>query len=174
MYQKILVPVDGSPTSAHGLDEAIRLAKLTGGRIRLIHVTDELSAGFAMECYAGSGDWLTIVRENGSNLLSMLTATVKAAGVPADAVLFNGLTATVQSFVSAEATSWKAELIVLGTHGRRGVQRAFLGSSAEQILRHSPTPVLLVRAPELPDTASTSASGQTLHAKLPSAALPSG
>lgn len=68
MYQKILVPIDGSATSARGLEEAIRLAQLTGGQLRLVHVTDELSAGFAMECYAGSGDWLTTVRENGANL----------------------------------------------------------------------------------------------------------
>lgn len=172
MYQKILVPVDGSLTSTRGLDEAIQLAKLTGGRIRLIHVTDELSAGFAMECYAGSGDWLTVVRENGTKLLNMLTATVKEAGIPADAALFDGLTATVQSFVTAEAISWGAELIVLGTHGRRGIGRAFLGSSAEQVLRHSPVPVLLVRAPALADTASDpTASRPTMHTQLPSAAL---
>lgn len=173
MYQKILVPVDGSPTSARGLDEAIRLARLTGGQLRLIHVTDELSAGFAMECYAGTGDWLAIVRENGTKLLEASTATVKAAGVPVDSVLFDGFAATVQSLVTTEATNWGADLIVLGTHGRRGVGRAFLGSSAEQVLRCSPVPVLLVRAPELPETPvkTTAASGQTPHAKLPSAAL---
>ncbi|MBC7394588.1 nucleotide-binding universal stress UspA family protein [Variovorax sp. GrIS 2.14] len=172
MYQKILVPIDGSATSARGLEEAIQLAKLTGGRLRLIHVTDELSAGFAMECYAGTGDWLTIVRENGSKLLEVATATVKAAGVPVDSVLLDGLAATVQLLVTTEATSWGADLIVLGTHGRRGVGRAFLGSSAEQVLRCSPVPVLLVRAPELADTpVSAAAASQTVHLKLPSAAL---
>lgn len=172
MYQKILVPIDGSATSARGLEEAIRLAQLTGGQLRLVHVTDELSAGFAMECYAGSGDWLTTVRENGANLLQAAAATVKAAGVPVDSVLLDGLAATVELLVTTLATAWGADLIVLGTHGRRGVGRAFLGSSAEQVLRHSPVPVLLVRAPEVPDTATnTAASSQTTHAKLPSAAL---
>ena len=172
MYQKILVPIDGSATSARGLEEAIQLAKLTGGRLRLIHVTDELSAGFAMECYAGSGEWLTVVRENGAKLLEVATATVKAAGVPVDSVLLDGLAATVELLVTTQATSWGADLIVLGTPGRRGVGRAFLGSSAEQVLRHSPVPVLLVRAPELPDTPKkTAASSQTVHVKLPSAAL---
>ena len=172
MYQKILVPVDGSATSARGLEEAIRLAQLTGGRIRLIHVTDELSTGFAMECYAGSGDWLTIVRENGTKLLEVATATVEAAGVPVDSVLLDGLAATVQWLVTTQATSWGADLIVLGTHGRRGVGRAFLGSSAEQVLRNSPVPVLLVRAPDVADVAVKAAvSSQAVHTKLPSAAL---
>ena len=172
MYQKILVPIDGSATSARGLEEAIRLAQLTGGQLRLVHVTDELSAGFAMECYAGSGNWLTTVRENGDGLLKAATATVKAAGVPVDSVLLDGLAATVELLVTTLATSWGADLIVLGTHGRRGVGRAVLGSSAEQVLRHSPVPVLLVRAPEVPDTATnTAASSHTTHAKLPSAAL---
>ncbi|CAN5910303.1 universal stress protein [soil metagenome] len=172
MYQKILVPIDGSATSARGLEEAIRLAKLTGGRIRLIHVTDELSAGFAMECYAGSGDWLTTVRENGTKLLEVATATVEAAGVPVDSVLLDGLAATVQLLVTTQATSWGADLIVLGTHGRRGVGRAFLGSSAEQVLRCSPVPVLLVRAQDIAEVAvKATVPSQVVHTKLPSAAL---
>jgi nucleotide-binding universal stress UspA family protein len=59
MYQKILVPIDGSSTSRAGLREAIRLAQLSGGRLRLVHVIDELSFALVMDAYGGyTGDWL--------------------------------------------------------------------------------------------------------------------
>lgn len=147
MYQRILVPVDGSPTSNHGLEEAIRLAAMTQGRLRLIHVIDELSFAFTMDAYAGqAGNWRSALRENGTQILEDARATVAAAGIEVDTVLHDNLAGTVHELVTAEAAQWPADLIVLGTHGRRGVRRLVLGSSAEHILRQAPVPVLLVRA----------------------------
>jgi len=149
MYQRILVPVDGSSTSAHGLGEAIRLAELTGGRLRLMHVIDELSFALAMDAYAGhSGDWLQELRNAGTQLLEEGKAKAAAAGVEADSVLCDNFRGAVSDRVTAEAASWPADLIILGTHGRRGLGRMVMGSSAEQILRTANVPVLLVRAPE--------------------------
>ena len=149
MYQRILVPVDGSSTSAHGLGEAIRLAKLAGGRLRLMHVIDELSFALAMDAYAGhSGDWLQELRNAGTQLLEEGKAKAAAAGVEADSVLCDNFRGAVPDRVTAEASSWPADLIVLGTHGRRGLGRMVMGSSAEHILRTANVPVLLVRAPE--------------------------
>jgi nucleotide-binding universal stress UspA family protein len=149
MYQQILVPIDGSPTSRHGLDEAIRVAKLTQGRLRLLHVIDELSFALAMDAYAGyAGDWLNVLRENGRRLLDEAAATAQAAGIEADQVLCDSFAGSVHQVVNAEAAKWPADLIVLGTHGRRGVGRVVMGSSAEHILRYASVPVLLVRAPE--------------------------
>jgi nucleotide-binding universal stress UspA family protein len=149
MYQRILVPVDGSSTSAHGLGEAIRLAGLTGGRLRLMHVIDELSFALAMDAYAGhSGDWLQELRNAGTRLLEEGKAKAAAAGVEADSVLCDNFRGAVPDRVTAEAASWPADLIVLGTHGRRGLGRMVMGSSAEHILRTANVPVLLVRAPE--------------------------
>jgi len=62
-------------------------------------------------------------------------------------VLVEDMTARVADLVTEQARAWKADLIVIGTHGRRGVDRFLLGSDAEQILRIAPAPVLLVRAP---------------------------
>ncbi|KAG1247145.1 hypothetical protein G6F57_021886 [Rhizopus arrhizus] len=73
--------------------------------------------------------------------------TVKAAGVDADTVLYENLDRTVQQRVLDESLAWKADLIVIGTHGRRGASRLVLGSSAEGIMRGASVPVLLVRAP---------------------------
>ncbi len=149
MYQRILVPVDGSATSNGGLNEATRLAKLTQGRLRLVHVVDELSFALAMDAYEGhAGSWVKVLRAEGVQILAQAKATVSAAGVEVDTVLHDGFKETVHERVVADAARWPADLIVLGTHGRRGVKRLVLGSSAENILRLSSVPVLLVRAPK--------------------------
>ena len=149
MYQRILVPIDGSATSKSGLEEAIRLARLTQGRLRLFHVIDELSFALAMDAYAGyAGDWLDVLRENGRRILDEAKGTAQAAGVDAEVQLCDRFSGSVHQLVNAEADTWPADLIVLGTHGRRGVGRVVMGSSAEQVLRYASVPVLLVRAPE--------------------------
>lgn len=148
MYQRILVPLDGSETSDLGLTEAIRLAQLTHARLRLIHVIDELSFAFTADAYSyRAGELLDLLRKNGANILEKALATVRAQGIEADTVLYENLDKTVQQRVLSEAETWEADLIVIGTHGRRGVRRMVLGSSAEGILRSAHVPVLLVRSP---------------------------
>jgi nucleotide-binding universal stress UspA family protein len=152
MYQRILVPVDGSPTSDAGLAEAIKLARLTGARVRVLHVVDETpfqTSGDGMS--AITGDVFTILKEAGQAVLEAARERVDAAGIPVDAKLFDNLSARLSDRVAQQVTEWGADVIVLGTHGRRGVGRMFLGSDAEQIVRTSTVPVLLVRgvAPEV-------------------------
>ena len=149
MYQHILVPIDGSATSSKGLEEAIRLAKLTGARLRLVHVIDELSLALAMDAYSGYvGSWQTELRASALKLLDAAQAQAAAQNVTADTVLRDTYQGAVHEQVLAEAASSQADLIVIGTHGRRGFGRWVLGSSAEQIARMAPVPVLLIRAPE--------------------------
>jgi len=149
MYERILVPIDGSATSQIGLNEAIRLAKLTGARIRLIHVIDELSFAVTTDSYIyHAGELLDLMRRNGAKMLETAQGTVRDAGIEADTALYENLDRTVQQRVLDEAAAWKADLIVIGTHGRRGARRLLLGSSAEGILRGASVPVLLLRAPE--------------------------
>ena len=170
MYQRILVPIDGSATSQRGLEEAIHLAKLTKGRLRLFHVIDELSFALAMDAYAGfAGDWLNVLRENGKRILLEGREQTLAAGLEVETHLCDRFTGSVHELVNADAAQWPADLIVLGTHGRRGIGRAVMGSSAEQILRYAPVPVLLVRAPEVP--ASVEDPPAAKHVSLPTGAL---
>ncbi|MBO9516252.1 MAG: universal stress protein [Variovorax sp.] len=174
MYQQILVPVDGSSTSMQGLEHAIEVAQLVKGRLRLIHVVDELSAALAMDAYAGyAGDWTGLLRENGAKLLEECRRKVEAAGVTVDTVLRDTLDGPVHEVVTQEAANWPADLIVLGTHGRRGAKRLFLGSSAEYILRSAPAPVLLVRSKEQPaeGEAEPAAERKSIRVHLPSGAL---
>ena len=149
MYQRILVPIDGSPTSNQGLDEAVKLSKLTGASLRLIHVLDPLTFATGFEPYAVyAGDLIPRMEEAGKQILEQGKARAQAAGVKVDSFLFDGLAARVSETVIQAAKDWNADLIVIGTHGRRGVGRFVMGSDAEQIVRVAPVPVLLVRAPE--------------------------
>jgi nucleotide-binding universal stress UspA family protein len=149
MYQRILVPFDGSATSGRGLQEAIKLAQLTKGRLKLVYVVDELALYMAAESYATvSGDYLSMLIKDGEQLLVQARSSAEAAGVQAETMLCDNFKGSVCDVVIGEAASWPADIIVLGTHGRRGIGRALMGSSAEKILRHASVPVLLVRAPE--------------------------
>ncbi len=147
MFDRILVPVDGSPTSHKGLMEAIAVAKLTGGRIRVMHVVDEPQIGLGTEAamvdlkrlYAAAND-------TGQRVLDAAKQSVEAAGVGVDGLLCEASNARLCDRVAEVAQSWGATLVVVGTHGRGGVRRLLLGSDAEQILRVSPVPVLLMRA----------------------------
>jgi len=151
MYQQILVPVDGSATSQRALAEAIRLATLTGGRLRVMHVLDDASLGFAMDAYAGQpGAWLDELRAAGNRLLDNAKAAARQAGVEAHTVLCDSFSRNVGELVSEEARAWPADLIVVGTHGRRGVGRLVMGSGAEYIARSAPVPVLLVHSADAP------------------------
>ena len=142
MYKRILVPVDGSPTSIRSLDEAIGLAKESGGTIRLIHVLDRI-------VFAGgethTGDVIGLLREVGTQVLQQMKEHAEAAGMEVSTYLSEVQPGRVCDVVAEQAKDFDADLIVVGTHGRRGVSRLLVGSDAEQIVRVAPVPVLVVR-----------------------------
>lgn len=146
MYDRILVPVDGSPTSDLGLAEAIKLGKLTGARLLLLHAVDIAAVSVAPEAAAATAGLFEAMRETGEEVLAKAMTAATSAGLPAETVLLDTLAGRVCDLVVEECRKWKADLIVLGTHGRRGVGRLLIGSDAEQIVRLAPVPVLLVRA----------------------------
>jgi nucleotide-binding universal stress UspA family protein len=149
MYKRILVPVDGSETSNKALVTALQLAREGGGSVRLAHVLEDLTYLAGYEQFGGySGDLLGIMQEAGNRILHDGMDMARAAGVQADSILFDKLGERLSEVIAGAAREWSADLIVLGTHGRRGVGRALLGSGAEQILRQAPVPVLVVRSTE--------------------------
>ena len=158
MYKRILVSIDGSTTSGKALRAAIGLAGYPGGQcvVRLVHVLDEMVYLAGYDPYGGqSGGLIKIMRETGAKVLAEDLAIVKAAGIEADTVLIDKFGARLAEAIAEEATTWKADLIVVGTHGRRSVSRLFLGSGAEQIIRLAPVPVLVVRSPESENTSAS-------------------
>lgn len=145
MYQRILVPVDGSETSNKALVAALQMARESGGRVRIVHALDELAY---LTGYEFSADLLKVAREYATKVLDDAMAMAKAAGVPADSRLMETPGGRLGELVADEARGWEADLVVVGTHGRHGVSRVLLGSGAEQVLRLAPVPVLAVRAGE--------------------------
>ena len=149
MYKKILVPVDGSPTSNAGLAEALRLAKEAGAALRIFHLVDELVAMSSVDgagVYAG--DLIEMLKQDGRRIVEKAAAMARRKGVQAESVMQEGLGGSAADAIVKQARKWHADLIVLGTHGRRGVKRLVMGSDAEQVIRMTPVPVLLVRSKE--------------------------
>ena len=145
MYKKILVPIDGSPTSKRGLTEAIRLAKHHKSRLRLIHVVGFFISTPKLAGRPRLGDVQKFLRESGRRILKQAVARARKGGVAADALMVEIVAGSVASEIVKQARKWRAEIIVIGTHGRRGARRLVMGSDAEAVVRTSPVPVLLVR-----------------------------
>ncbi|HSQ02971.1 MAG TPA: universal stress protein [Burkholderiales bacterium] len=150
MYSRILVPVDGSHTSTRGLQEAVELAKSQGAALRLMHVVDESVLTMNPEAIVGTGELIDDIVAAGKQALKNAHALAERHGVKAETVMYENLAGRVAPLILDEAKKWRADLIVMGTHGRRGITHAVLGSDAETVVRSSPVPVLLVRAPDAP------------------------
>ena len=145
MYKKILVAVDGTATSVRGLDEAIRVAKATGGTLMLVHVVDDLLIGADYVPAVYYEPLVVSLRDSGAKVLAQAMAIVRHAEVPCEQKLLETLGGRAADAIVNAAKEWSAELIVVGTHGRRGFKRLAMGSDAEMVLRLSPVPVLVVR-----------------------------
>jgi nucleotide-binding universal stress UspA family protein len=149
MYTKILVAVDGSETSNRGLEEAIRLAKDQGATLYPLHVVEEFVLTQSVDAGRIALDrLLEELRRSGQEVLAGIEKKVSAAGVRCQPILEESASHRVADIVVERARELGVDLIVLGTHGRRGLRRVVLGSDAEIVLRNTPVPVLLVRAPE--------------------------
>jgi len=144
-YRKILVAVDGSTASARGLREAVRLAKSESAELCIFNVVNEYYA-FATPEAAVPVDIVPQLRAGGKSVLAKAQAAAEKQGVKAKTVMRETIGGSAADAIVREAKKQRADLIVLGTHGRRGVRRMVLGSDAEQVVRTAAVPVLLVRA----------------------------
>jgi len=145
-YKRILVPVDGSTTAAKGMQAALRLARENRGKLILLHVVEEYSAFISPEAGASIGPILDAMRVAGKRKLERIVRAAAKAGVKPQSVLAENFGGRVADTIVREAKRLRADLIVMGTHGRRGVKRALLGSDAELVVRASRVPVLLIPA----------------------------
>ena len=99
------------------------------------------------------------LQEGGQKILAEGERAAKAAAVPVETKLFESFGDRLADLVAKDAVEWNADLIVLGTHGRRGLRRALLGSDAEQVARHVTVPVLLLRPKRRVRSSRLAASG---------------
>jgi len=145
LYTRILVPLDGSPTAARGLQEAIRLGCGLGSKLRLLHVIDDFPMLVELSTIASFEAGIQRMRQYGESVLAKAQAQATMSGVEAETVLREITQGRVADLVIDEAAKSACDLIVMGTHGRRGFSRLALGSDAERVVRGSAVPVLLVR-----------------------------
>jgi nucleotide-binding universal stress UspA family protein len=139
-----MVAVDGSETSQRGLQEAIDLAKDQQARVAIVHVIHIVVIDGAGEF---SEKYIDTMREYARDTIEQARKTAQAAGIEAEVQSPEIVTTAyhVADTIAKAAQDWKADLLVVGTHGRRGVNRLLLGSVAERVVRLAPCPLLLVR-----------------------------
>ncbi len=166
MYQHILVAVDGSPTSNLALLEAAKLAPANAS-VRVVTVVENPS--WAMPLEPGADYDLDLLHtslvKGAKEVLERARVLLRHKGIEARTHLLDLAELPSKSIAAAllaEAAHWPADVIVIGTHGRRGISRLLMGSVAETLIRSSNTPVLLVRAPGSKGEADTheSSNGQ--------------
>ena len=148
MFKRILVPIDGSPTSELGLETAIKMAKSGGATLLLLQVVDEnvlmQTTDFGGASYVD--ELLNSLREGGKEILAKASAKVQKQRVNFKSVLIENVGHTVSDAIIDQARKLRADTIVMVTHGRRGITRMVMGSDAEGVVRRATVPVLLVRS----------------------------
>lgn len=148
MYKRILVAIDNSFMTQRVLDEAIALAKSHGAALCIAHAIDEtILAHSNVETLAPSpiGEVESKFRQQGREFLEQAAVTARAAGIEPELKVVDSEEKHVSEILADTATDWQADLLILGTHGRRGLERFFVGSVAERVVRRATCSVLLVR-----------------------------
>jgi nucleotide-binding universal stress UspA family protein len=146
MFKRILVAVDASETGELALQTAIRLATEWQAQLRIVHAVDLVNINVGAEFLDQprlSGE----IVKNGQAVLSRSEAEAAAGGAAFEThlITIETMKQGVPEVIVNDAEAWAADLIVIGTHGRRGLRRLFLGSVAEGVARAATTPVLLIR-----------------------------
>ena len=153
MYSKILLAIDGSDSSRRALDEACRVAVLSGARVHAVYVVDK----WGLSPYAGYYDPEALGRvlhADGHGILQSAREVLTEQGVECDMEIddTHDRSDDVAHCLQRCAQRQGAELVVMGTHGRHGLRKAILGSVAERLLHMARCPVLLVRSDASSDT----------------------
>ena len=145
--ERILVPLDHSAGLELVVEYACVVAKAIGGSLTLMHVYEPPNEMVGI--VPGGTTVMTEVaaeEKAGEGVLERATAIARAAGIATvDRILERA--GPAHHAILAHARAGRFDLIVMGTHGRRGVSRLLLGSVAEQVLRSAPCPVLMVHLP---------------------------
>jgi len=148
MFKRILVAVDGSAASNAGLRSAIQLAKDQRATLVALHVVDESAVAAGFDGGFVPDDYLRALKKTGRETLAKAEATARSSGVSLKPVMVESVGETIAHVILRHVKKEKVDVIVIGTHGRRGLRRLLMGSDAEAVVREAGVPVLLVRATE--------------------------
>jgi len=165
VYNKILVPIDGSDTARQGLAEAVKIAAAMGSRLRLVHIVNEFVFDYTYSPALYATDLIDSMRARGQAVLAEAVSKVTAHGLRPESTCLETIGGSAADLIVQEAKNSKADLIVMGTHGRRGLRRLALGSDAEEVVRAASVPVLLVRSMPQAQTRATAESRRAAEAR---------
>ena len=144
MFKHILVPIDGSSTSQFAVDKAIGLAKAFGSKVSAVFVIDPYPfTGVGTDFAYGQAEYLSAATAEANAAVKAAKILFEAAGVTVDASVIEAHAAWRGVVQAAE--SLEADLIVMGSHGRSGLEKLVLGSVTQAVLSHTKLPVLVVR-----------------------------
>ena len=144
MFKHILVPIDGSSTSQLAVDKAIGLAKAFDSKVTAIFVIDPYPfTGVGTDFAYGQAEYLSAATAEANAAVKAAKVLFEAAGVTVDASVIEAHSAWRGVVQAAE--SLEADLIVMGSHGRSGLEKLVLGSVTQAVLSHTKLPVLVVR-----------------------------
>ena len=146
VFKRILVAVDGSHTADQALQEAIKLAKELQAQLRIVHAVDIVNINLSTE-FPNPSEISDAMTKSGQEILRKAEAVARGAGIPVESRLIeiNTLGHSIPEMIAEDADTWPADIIVICTHGRRGLSHLFLGSIAEGVVRVATKPVLLIR-----------------------------
>ncbi|MBP6057068.1 MAG: universal stress protein [Nitrosomonas sp.] len=145
MYQRILVPIDGSATSEYALDEVIKFAQQQNVQIKLVNVLEDVWY-FDTESCSNYSELVDSMRRHGEKILKQAQNKLQQVGITAEIKLLEARGERIANVIITEAKNNLANLIIIGTHGRSGFSRMLLGSVAESVVRVAHIPILLIRA----------------------------
>lgn len=146
MYKHIIVAADDSPTSRRAVEEAAALSLSSGARLTVVHAVDEaLFAHFNRVTLASRDAVQQALIKEGQSVLDSAVATATAAGATAEGRLLASEHQSTSDQIVQAVSGLGADLLVVGSHGRRGVQRMLLGSVAEKLLKKVSISVMVVR-----------------------------
>ncbi|TDR73861.1 universal stress protein [Paludibacterium purpuratum] len=145
MYQRIFVPVDNSEASFLALTEACKLAKVSGGQLRIVHVANMNQPGWGNTDFVPDTDMQQVADEQ-SEILLQAKQLAQSFDVESECKVIKNWVDKIPLALAEDAKAWQADLIVMNTHGWSGLKRLLLGSVAEGLLRAVTIPTLLIRA----------------------------
>jgi nucleotide-binding universal stress UspA family protein len=144
MFKHILVPVDGSSSASQAVEKAIAVAEAFKSCVTIIYVIDPYAfSGVGTDFSYGQAEYLAAANAQASEALKAAKQAFEARGINVTASVVEGH--AIYRGILETAESLNADLLVMGSHGRRGLERLVLGSVTAQVLSHAHLPVLVVR-----------------------------
>jgi len=144
MFKHILMPVDGSDNSQRAIDKAIALAQAFKSQVTAIYVIDPYAfTGAGTDFAYGHSEYLSAATAEGKQALQIARDAFQTVGIEINSNLVDGH--STYKAILEKAAEIGADLIVMGSHGRKGLEKLILGSVTSQVLSHAHLPVLVVR-----------------------------